>query len=302
MIGAADYERLGAGSRHIADALARQQQRLAGILPRLAEVRAEDVHDGRVAARRLRSLLKTYRPMLDERRARLYRLDLRSFARALGAVREADVLADLVVGLANADAAVSPTARARAASLAERHRAAARAALTERLQEPEWRALSRALLRQGADQRLLTDKGAGLEQALGRVDRPFRKAMRLLEKKPSDADALHQLRLAFKHCRYGLESVADVAPVEASRLLRSLRRVQDSIGSHRDTVLARQWIELNRAQLGTGLAGRLDRRLAERDADLLVESVKRSRKVRSAHQRWWSACRRATRAANPARG
>ena len=301
MINATDFAGLGAGSRHVADALARQQQRLAEIIPRLAEIRPEDVHDGRVAARRLRSLLKTYRPMLDQRRARLYRLDLRSFARALGAVREADVLAELVVNVANGDAAVRPTARARVSRLAERERAAARAALAERLEGPEWRALGRALLRQGTDPRLLAENGAGLGQALERVDRPFRKALRLLGKKPSDADALHRLRLAFKHCRYGLESVCDVAPVEAGRLLRSLRRVQDSIGSHRDTVLARQWIELNRAQLGTRLARRLDQLLATRDAELLVESVKRSRKVRSAHQRWWSACRRAIRTENPAR-
>jgi CHAD domain-containing protein len=301
MIDATDSQRLGTGSRHVADALARQQQRLDGIVPRLSEARPEDIHDGRVAARRLRSLLKTYQPMLEPRRARLYRLDLRSFARALGAVREADVLAELVVGLATTDASVSPTARTRVVRLAEREREAARAALAERVAGAQWRALSRALLRHGADQRLLTEKDAGLEQVLDRVDRPFRKAMRLLEKKPSDADALHQLRLAFKHCRYALESVADVAPTEASRLLRSLRRVQDSIGSHRDVVLARQWVEHNRMQLGARLAGRLDQLLAGRDADLLVESVKRSRKVRSAHQRWWSACRRATRAASPAR-
>jgi CHAD domain-containing protein len=281
MISAAEFEGLAAGSRHVADALARQQQRLAGIIPRLAEARPEDIHDGRVAARRLRSLLKTYRPMLE--------------------VREADVLADLVDGLLTGDAGVSPTARERAVRLTGRERAAARAALTERLAGPEWRALCRALLRHGVDQRLLAEKGAGLEQALDRVDRPFRKAMRLLENKPSDADALHRLRLAFKHCRYALESVADVAPTEASRLLRSLRRVQDSIGSHRDVVLARQWVERNRMQLGARLAGRLDQLLVERDADLLVESVKRSRKVRSTHQRWRSACRRATPATCPAR-
>jgi CHAD domain-containing protein len=301
MIGAAEFEGLAAGSRHVADALARQQQRLAGIIPRLAEARPEDIHDGRVAARRLRSLLKTYRPMLEQRRARLYRLDLRSFARALGAVREADVLAALVDGLLAGDAAIGPTTRERAVRLTERERSAARAALTERLAGPEWRALCRALLRHGDDQRLLAEKGAALEQALDRVDRPFRKAMRLLENTPSDADALHRLRLAFKHCRYALESVADVAPVEASSLLRSLRRVQDSIGSHRDVVLARRWVESNRIQLGARLAGRLDQLLVERDADLLVEAVKRSRKVRSTHRRWRSACRRAIRATSPAR-
>ena len=88
------------GSRRAWAALVEQQVRLKSRAARLSATRAKDVHDARVAARRLRSLLATYRPLLDERRSRLLRRQLRDFARALSALREADVRRDLLLALA----------------------------------------------------------------------------------------------------------------------------------------------------------------------------------------------------------
>ena len=77
----------GAGSTRIQAAVREQQRLLAAAAASLEAAGVEDIHQARVAARRLRSLLKTFRPLLEPRRARLYRVDLRSFARALAAVR-----------------------------------------------------------------------------------------------------------------------------------------------------------------------------------------------------------------------
>ena len=100
------------GSARLGTAIREQQRLLAQPRRPLEAAGVEDMHGGRVAARRLRSILKTFRPLLEPRRARLYRADLRSFARALGAVREADVRRELLVALARADAAITPGRRA----------------------------------------------------------------------------------------------------------------------------------------------------------------------------------------------
>ena len=55
---------------------------------------AEDVHQARVATRRLRSDLRTFRPLLDEAWAEALRDDLRWLGGELGRVRDAEVLRD----------------------------------------------------------------------------------------------------------------------------------------------------------------------------------------------------------------
>ena len=94
------------GSPALADALRAQQQILASRTARLKGASIDDVHQVRVAARRLRSLLRTFRPLLDPRRVRLYRADLRTCARALADVRESDVRQQLLLALVQRDAAM----------------------------------------------------------------------------------------------------------------------------------------------------------------------------------------------------
>ena len=69
----------------------------------------EGVHRRAVATRRLRSDLRTFRPILDVAWSDDLREELRWFGAALGGVRDADVLSDLLrttlAGLADADRA-----------------------------------------------------------------------------------------------------------------------------------------------------------------------------------------------------
>jgi CHAD domain-containing protein len=88
------------GSLCLEAAIREQQRRIAAAIAALEGASADDIHGARVAARRLRSMLKTFRPLLDEGRARRYRDDLRAFARSLGAAREADVRRALLLDLA----------------------------------------------------------------------------------------------------------------------------------------------------------------------------------------------------------
>ena len=286
-----------AGSQRVADAIHAQQLNLAATASRFAEASVADVHQGRVAARRLRSLLKTFAPLLDERWARLYRIDLRSLARTFAAVREADVLSDTLLDLARPDAALKATEIQRLAVALEDQRVAARGNLRRHLGEPGWRALAAALAARVDEPPRLVRTDASMTEVLKLADRSWRKATRLLEKRPATATALHRLRLALKHCRYALEAVADIEPTAASRLLRRLRVAQDRLGTHHDTVAALHWVALNERTLGGTAASRLTRLLEAVEKQRREVAADRSASVLPAYRRWAAAIRVVTKAA-----
>jgi CHAD domain-containing protein len=270
----------------------REQQRLLAAAAALESAGVEDVHRGRVAARRLRSILKTFRPLLEPRRARLYRVDLRSFARALAAVREADVRHEIIDGLAQLDGSIPPADRERLESVMQDARIAARDALQRHQAEPGWLALRKALARHAAGEALFVDRDASLAEVLRLVERSWRKTVRLLADEPRGTTELHELRLAFKHCRYALEPVADVAPRASARLMRRLRSAQDCIGEHRDTLLAEHWVKSNERLLGRELAVWLVADLVSRERVLRRRAAKRCVRVLEGWRDWRDATRR----------
>jgi CHAD domain-containing protein len=280
----------GEGSARI-EAAIREQQRLLAAAAASDSAGMEDVHRGRVAARRLRSMLKTFRPLLEPRRARLYRVDLRSFARSLAAVREADVRRELLVALAGRDDALPVAERRRLEALLEDAGIAARDTMDRHRAEPGWLALRKALERHAAGKALLAVRGATLGDVLGLVERAWRRPLRMLAAHPRSTTELHELRLAFKHCRYALEPVAYVAPEAADRLARRLRATQDCIGEHRDTLLAEHWVRSNERLLGRELSDRLAADLVGRERLLRRRAARRCERVLEA----WRAWRRATR-------
>lgn len=287
-----------AGSTRIEAAIREQQRLLAAAAAALQTAGVEDIHQSRVAARRLRSLLKTFRPLLEPRRARLYRVDLRSFARALAAVREADVRRDMLLSVVRRNAVVSAADRRQLGVLLEDLCISARDGLRRHLREPGWMALRRALDRHAASSdALFVIRDASLARMLTLVDRAWRQPVRLLRDEPESAVELHELRLALKHCRYALEPVADLESRAAARLMRRLRAAQDRIGEHRDTLLADHWARLNERSLGRALTAQLVEDLARRERALRRQAVKRSQKVLPALREWRDGTRRLRREA-----
>jgi len=293
--------RLAPGSALVAAAILEQQRRIVAALPTLESARVEDVHDARVAARRLRSMLKTFRPLLDQRRARLYRADLRSFAQSLGSAREADVRSVLLRSVARADRGIGSADRRRLAALLKEARSDSREQLRRRLAEPEWAALCKALERHPVGRGLLAVRDAQPGDVMGRVAQAWRRPVRLLKRPPESADELHELRLAFKHCRYALEPLNDVAPEATVRLLRRLRAAQDRLGEHRDTLLAGHWVREQEPALGVALVRRLLDDLAQRELDLRRDAVARAGRVLDAWQAWRDATRQFRKPATPGR-
>jgi CHAD domain-containing protein len=288
---------VAAGSARLEGAICEQQQRMVAAMPSLESAGVEDIHGARVAARRLRSMLKTFRPLLDDRRARMYRADLRSFARALGSAREADVRRDLLLAMIQDDPGIEPDDRQRFATLLDDACLASREQLRRRLDEPGWAALCRALQREATGKALFALRDAELGELVQLAARAWRRPVKLLRRKPTSTEQLHELRLAFKHCRYALEPIGDVAPKATARLLRRLRATQDRIGEHRDTLLAEHWVREHERTLGRPLLERLVAMISVREKRLRRQSTARAGRVLEAWRAWRDATQRIRRAA-----
>jgi CHAD domain-containing protein len=289
----------GEGGASLHAAVVEQRRLLAAVASQLDAAGVGDVHRARVATRRLRSLLKTFRPVLDDRRSKPLRADLRRFARSLAAVREADVRRDLMLEVARGGDTVTPGDLERLAHELEASRIEARTALGRQVRDPDWKALVEALVGAGASDSLAVKPGVATATLLAMVADSWKPAVRMLKREPTETSELHALRLSLKHCRYALEPVADIEAPSVERLLRRLRAAQDRIGEHRDTLLAGQWVAAHEQALGESLARRLGRLLERREKRLRRQAAERARRVLPAYEAWRKATRPIRRAAPP---
>jgi CHAD domain-containing protein len=204
------------------------------------------VHKMRVAVRRLRSTLATYRRLLDEPRAERLRSELKWLGGVLGPVRDAEVIRrhiDTIVGN-GATAADGASARQRAATtLGRQHDDAHRIAVAA-LSSRRYLALLDELDDLGS---LVATERAGrpakkeLRKHVRRAHRRMGRAIdaALAHGDPTD-EGLHDVRKAAKRVRYAAESVRDVYGPKAAELAAAMEGIQETLGDHQDTVVIRQ--------------------------------------------------------------
>jgi CHAD domain-containing protein len=200
----------------------------------------------RVATRRLRSDLRTFRPLVDRAWSTSLRDELDWLARLLGEVRDGDVLLERLRERASElsepdQDAVAPVL----ASLAEA-RNAALTELLEALRGPRYIALLDRLV-EAANAPALRDDAeeAAVDVAPHLVRRPWHKLTKRAEalgEHPSDAD-LHDVRIRAKRARYAAEAVAPVAGKGAQAFAKAAARLQDVLGDLHDAVVAAAWLE-----------------------------------------------------------
>lgn len=231
------------------------------VLARLAEQRralvAQDVlvrldapggvHRMRVALRRLRSALATFRPLLEAEQTEPIRAELRWLARALGEERDAEVLRDRLaaaVAALPAELAIGPVASRIDDALRSRA-AAAREGTLEALESERWLALADALAGIVEQPPWCADAdGTAAELLLPLVRRELRRTRRRLERAaaappgPRHDALLHEARKAVKRARYAAEALEPAAGRPAARSAKALARVQSVLGDHHDAVVA----------------------------------------------------------------
>ncbi len=204
----------------------------------------EDVHQARVATRRIRSDLRTFRDVVDPGWDESLRSELKWLAGLLGTVRDADVLLarleERVSSLSADD--VAPGELLLDGLRAERN--AARDELLAGLRSSRYLDLLERLF---AAARMVppADQTVDLELDLGDlVTKPWKKlrgAVHELGEHPPDP-ALHAVRIRAKRARYAAEAVAPAIGKGAKRFASKVADLQDVLGEHQDAVVAGQWL------------------------------------------------------------
>ncbi|MFN8547283.1 MAG: CHAD domain-containing protein [Candidatus Eisenbacteria bacterium] len=200
----------------------------------------EALHQMRVAVRRLRAGLSFFREVLPEASER-HRARLRALGRALGPVRDLDVLSQEMARAASAArkcGVEEATGLEALRVVLERRRAEARARLVRRLDAPgHARDLERltSFLRRGAPRRGIPIRPAREELPtwIGRRRRRLRRLLGSLEADGPTA-ALHEARIAAKKLRYALEFSQPLYEPESARYVRRLVDLQDLLGTVQD--------------------------------------------------------------------
>ena len=204
----------------------------------------EGIHELRVAMRRLRSLLSSFRSLLPgdvETETERLREELRWAAGELSAVRDLEVVHDALF-VAVADESLPRSVEARI----ERHREeagqAASLQVADLLSSERYARLLDDLdaLPDLVDWRAVTRKTA--RKRLRKDWRRLRRRAEAAEDLPPAEDpevALHEVRKAAKRARYAAETLTPAFGTDAQRMAEVAEQVQDALGTHRDTLLTR---------------------------------------------------------------
>ncbi len=238
----------------------------------------EQLHDHRVAIRRLRALLRAGRPMLDRQWADGLRHALKPAGDALAQVRDLDVLvADVeqrAVGLEDGERAGATDI----SDLLRDRRAGAQAMLLAQLSDSRYVSLLNRVQAATDEPRIIARESPS--KMLGKE---HRRARRLARSSPADTASgaeLHELRKAVKHARYAAELAAATGVKGARGYVKRAKKVQDILGDHQDGVVA--------SRVLADIDHELRRPLAHAAADSLIEEQEaRKLAARKALPRAW---------------
>jgi CHAD domain-containing protein len=206
----------------------------------------EGVHQARVATRRLRSDLRTFRPLLERAWAKALRDELGWIADILGEVRDGDVLLErLTRQVAQLSGAERKGADAVLATLT-RARDEAHADLLATLRSRRYVDLLDRLV-EAANSPALAEEASrpAAEVVPALVRRPWHKLAKRAEKlgdDPSDT-RLHEVRIRAKRARYAAEACAPVVGKPARTFAQAVARLQDVLGDLHDAVVAADWLD-----------------------------------------------------------
>ncbi len=226
---------------------------------RESEVRTgspEGVHKARVACRRLRAALATFRPLLDREVTDPVRDELRWLGGVLGGARDNHVV-HARLGALLAELGQDGPARERLDTVYDARGRIAQAAAEQALDSDRHRDLVASLDR-------LVDRTPWREEAhrpaaevlpdlVARDWRRVRRGMRHVDDAPDRDHALHRVRKDAKRLRYAAETLEPVWGPDATRLVVAATALQEHLGERQDTVVSRA--DLRDLRAGAEAAG-----------------------------------------------
>ena len=206
---------------------------------------AEDVHQARVATRRLRSDLRTFQPLLDREWTNTLREELRWLGGELGRVRDAEVLRDrLRAAAATLPAVDRRSASAVVAPLVAQVRSARRHLLTAIETDHYYEVIDHLVAAARAPALTAAASEPAREALPALVRRPWRslRSGAIACRAGVPDEQLHDLRIRAKRCRYAAEAAAAATGKRAASFAREVAALQEVLGELHDAVVAEEWL------------------------------------------------------------
>jgi CHAD domain-containing protein len=209
----------------------------------------EELHQFRVGARRLRSDLQSFAPLLDLNWTARLRDELKWLGTEVAVARDADVLAERlrsqIKRLPSEDAKSAGRLLQRVADTT----AQARSHVIRALSSDRYLTLLEVLVDSARDPRFAADQ-PGLAERRGRkvfaglVRKPWKRLSRAVKdlRPDSPPHALHAIRIKSKRARYAAEAVEPLYGRDATRLAKAVEDVQTVLGEFQDTTVAEMWL------------------------------------------------------------
>ena len=235
--------------RLVADHLREQVEAVLEHDPRVRRDEPDSVHKMRVATRRLRSALQTFGAVVDRSATRPITDELKWLAGVLGEARDLEVLRASLeekVGALPDELVVGPV-KARITGHLAHQQAEARDHVLEALNSKRYFALLDALDALVAEPPLTAKSRSGADRALPKtLLRNQRKVAQRVEAAAAlppgeERDVeLHEARKSAKRARYAGELAQPALGSAAKRFAADMESVQEELGAHQDSVVARQ--------------------------------------------------------------
>jgi CHAD domain-containing protein len=204
----------------------------------------ERVHQSRVAMRRIRSNLRTFRLLFDPGWGTALRAELAWYGNELGRSRDLDLLAEVIRDCGPEVLETDEVARLLAV-VDWRHDEVEAQIAADRAGPRRHRLGEQMMVLWDGPEFKSKASGAAtdvLPTMLGRAWRDLRGAGRTARKDPSDVH-LHQLRIRLKDLRYGSETLALVEGGSARKTAKAAERLQSQLGDLHDAVFSIGWLE-----------------------------------------------------------
>jgi len=228
-------------------ALAEDIERMFDAEPDVRADAYDSVHQMRVATRRLRSVLRSYRALFRRTATADLSAELKWLAGLLGVARDAEVRAERFAALLDNGGHAAVATRlvdAQRAIYANAH-----AEVLEALDSDRYAELRETLERWRTDPALRGKRGDApakkvFRNVLERDTERLRTRIHAEPDLPDDerVEALHDIRKAAKRLRYSAEAAVQLLGDDADELRGQAKKVQTILGDHRDAVEAAQTI------------------------------------------------------------
>lgn len=228
----------------VRDMLRRDVRRLIALDTSVRRDADDAAHQMRVTARRLRSILKTFKPLLDPEWANSLRGELSWLADSLSTTRDNEVLLDRLTRELDAlpeDLVVGPV-RTRLEQLLRGNLAAGRESVEAALSSERYVVLLERLVDAGWEP---FTAPAGERPTAKAIPRLIRKCwedvsdgVARLDSLDADAHDWHKVRINAKRLRYSCEAAVPMFGRQAQRLGKIASELQDSLGENQDAVVA----------------------------------------------------------------